>query len=246
MESVDLAFGRHPQYGIVARNIRDLPAGQWMLDRLDFRPVPGHSYLYALADHYRDGRAHTAQAIATLRKAGFAVDADAEFEPIERAGQPRQFSHHGPVAPDVAFAEHPQLGVVAAIDDGARLGGELLEQHGWQHNAELDIYTLPKSADRSEVLDHVMAATLAAQRADLLVAVHPELAQAVTHHRAAQAAIRRAGTQDSAALRSPVSDAALARSPAASVLPSTLTKPAPAADSPGRPVEPHSDISRSR
>ncbi|WP_269858005.1 hypothetical protein [Streptomyces sp. RPT161] len=244
MEPADLAFGRHPQYGIVARNTRDLPAGQWMLDRLDFRRVPDHPHLYALADHYRDGRAHTAQAIATLRKAGFAVDADVEFEPIEHAAQAEQFVHYEPVAPDVAFAEHPQLGVVAAIDDGARLGGELLEQHGWQHHPGLDIYTLPNNIDRLQALDHVAAAALAAQRADLLVAVHPELAQAVTHHRTAQATALHA--QHTPEQGSSISDSALARSPAVSALPGTPTTPAPAADSPARPVDPRRDVSRSR
>ncbi|GAA1890479.1 hypothetical protein [Streptantibioticus ferralitis] len=246
MEPADLTFGRHPQYGIVARNTRDLPAGQWILDRLDFRPVPGHPHLYALANHYRDGRAHTAQAIAMLRKAGFAVDADVEFEPIELAAHGQQFVHHEPVTPDVAFAEHPRLGVIAAIDDRARVGGELLEQHGWQHNAELDIYTLPNNTGHPQALDRVAAATLAAQRADLLVAVHPELAQAVTHHRAGQSAILRASTQHAPIQRFPDGDAAVARSPAVAALPGTPTTPAPAADSPAHPIDPSSHISRSR
>jgi hypothetical protein len=77
------------------------------------------------------------------------VDVDAAFDPSPTSGPAPARDRPPRVEPDVAFAEHPQLGVVAATADGASLGGQLLEEHGWRHNPSLDIYTLPITTDRS-------------------------------------------------------------------------------------------------
>lgn len=77
----DVAIGHHPDYGIVAANPQQLPASAWMLNRLEFQPVPGHPTLYALADQGRDGVDRTTRAVDLLRRSGYRVDADAAFEP---------------------------------------------------------------------------------------------------------------------------------------------------------------------
>ncbi|MEU3255754.1 hypothetical protein [Streptomyces sp. NPDC006997] len=171
----DIAVGRHPDFGIVAANPKQLAASTWMLKGFDFHPVPDHPNLYALANQQRDGQGRTTRAVALLRKAGYRVDVDAAFDPSPNSGPAPAPDRPPRVEPDIAFAEHPQLGVVAATADGSSaLGGRLiLEEHGWRHNPDLDIYTLPITTHRSEALDKVATATLAMHRADLQVAVQP-------------------------------------------------------------------------
>ncbi len=83
----DVVVGHHPDYGIVAANPKDLPASTWMLERLDFRPVPGELTLYALTDPQRDGADRAARAVTLLRNADLRVDVDAAFDPCSRLGR---------------------------------------------------------------------------------------------------------------------------------------------------------------
>ncbi|MDT0468347.1 hypothetical protein [Streptomyces gibsoniae] len=181
----DVAVGRHPDFGIVASNPKQLAASAWRLKGFDFHPVPDHPYLYALANQQRDGQGRATRAVALLRKAGYRVDVDAAFDSSLASGPAPARDRPPRVEPDVEFAEHPQLGVVAATADGcSALGGPLiLEEHGWRHNPSLDIYTLPITTDRSEALGKVATATLAMHRANLQVAVQPLLAQDVAARR---------------------------------------------------------------
>ncbi|SCD72706.1 hypothetical protein [Streptomyces sp. PpalLS-921] len=145
----DLAFGHHPVHGIVAANPKNLAASSWMLKGFDFHPVPDQPTLYALADQNRDGHGRTSRAIELLRKAGYQVDVDAALDPA-LAPDTEQVRDRGPLGePDVAFADHPQLGIVAALDDRASgLSGLALVEDGWRYDSSLDIYTLPATTDR--------------------------------------------------------------------------------------------------
>ncbi|MFB7666906.1 hypothetical protein ACFC1R_23650 [Kitasatospora sp. NPDC056138] len=236
LDTTDIAIGRHPKHGIVATNPRDLPASQWMLERLGFQPVPDHPQLYTLANQTAFGRERAAQAVGTLRSAGYTVATDAEFEP-DAPIRPRP--RHHLAEPDITFAEHPQLGVIAATADTAHAavrGVQMLEQHGWRHNAQLDLYTMPITIHRSEALGRVAQATMVMQRTDLLVAVEPRLAQDVaTRQASAPATNARQGLSTG---RVPVSAAALAASPAVAGLPGKTAVPVPAAASTSRPVDP--------
>ncbi|WP_329307133.1 hypothetical protein OG322_27550 [Streptomyces sp. NBC_01260] len=176
----DLAFGHHPLYGIVAANPKNLAASTWMLKGFDFHPVPDQPTLYALANQERDGQGRASRAVELLRKAGYRVDVDATLDPSV-ASDAAPARDRGPLGePDVAFAEHPQLGIVAAIDDRASgLTGLALVEHGWRHNPILDVYTLPATTGRGEALGTVADATLALHRSGVQVAVHPRLAQDV-------------------------------------------------------------------
>ncbi|WP_255306193.1 hypothetical protein [Streptomyces sp. Wb2n-11] len=176
----DLAFGHHSVYGIVAANPKNLAASAWMLERLDFHPLPSQPTLYALTDQNRDGQGRTTRAVALLRKSGYRVDVDAVFDP-SLAPDAAPVRDRVPLGePDVAFAEHPRLGIVAAIDDRASgLTGLALVEHGWRHNPRLDIYTLPATTSRDEALGKVAGATLSLHRSGVQVAVQPRLAQDV-------------------------------------------------------------------
>lgn len=147
----DVAVGRHPDFGIVASNPKHLAASAWMLKRFDFHPVPDHPNLYSLANQQRDGQDRATRAVALLRKAGYRVDVDATFDPSLASGPAPARDRPPRVEPDVAFAEHPQLGVVAATADASSApGGRLiLEEHGWRHNPSLDYPSPPTAARRS-------------------------------------------------------------------------------------------------
>ncbi|KND38332.1 hypothetical protein [Streptomyces acidiscabies] len=248
----DVAVGRHPEHGIVATNPKQLAASAWMLERLDFRPVPGSPTLYALADQHRDGPERATRAVALLRNADYRVDADAAFDPslVARPAPPRDQPPH--VEPDVAFGEHPQLGIVAATADGANAavwGGQILEHHGWRHDPRLDIYTLPAATDRGEALGKVAQATVMLHRADLQVAVQPHLADAVAERRAPAptAVARHEPNQNFTTRRMPVSAAALAASPARAGVPGKPPVPAPAGPAAAaNPVDPRIAFSRNR
>ncbi|MDH6703080.1 hypothetical protein ABZ682_39940 [Streptomyces griseoviridis] len=245
----DIAVGRHPDFGIVASSPKQLPARTWMLKGFDFHPVPAHPNLYALANQQHDGQDRATRAVALLRKAGYQVDVDTTFHPSLASGPAPARDRPPRVEPDVAFAEHPQLGVVAATADGAPLSGQLLEEHGWRHNPSLDIYTLPITTDRSQALGKVTTATLAMHRADLQVAVQPLLAQDVAGHRSAAptAAARHERSQRFTTHKFLISAAALAASPARADLPGKAPGATPAASSQAaRPVDPHITFSRHR
>ncbi|ANZ14836.1 hypothetical protein O1L44_02500 [Streptomyces noursei] len=247
----DVAVGRHPNFGIVAANPKQLAASTWMLKGLDFHQVPGHPTLYALANQQRDGQGRATRAVELLRKTGYRVDVDSAFDPSLASGPAPARDRPPRVEPDVAFAEHPQLGVVAATaDTSSALGGRLiLEEHGWRHNPSLDIYTLPITTDRSEALGKVANTTLSMHRSDLQVAMQPALAQDVAGRRppAPTTATRHEHRQGFTTHKSPNSAAALAASPARAGLPGKAPVPAPAASVPAtRPVDPRIAFSRNR
>ncbi|WP_432075776.1 hypothetical protein [Streptomyces wuyuanensis] len=242
----DVTVGRHPDYGIVAANPKNLAAGTWMLERLDFRPVLGEPTLYALTDQQRDGQGRATRAVALLRNAGFRVNTDAVFNPslVPDAGPVPSRAPHA--EPDVAFAEHPRLGIVAAIDSRASgLTGLALVEHGWRHDRRLDIYTLP-GASRDEALGKVADATLALHRSGVQVAVQPRLAQDVAaRHRPAPTSSR--DRIQSAGRSSPIVAAALTASPALANLPGKAPASAPATSvAAARPVDPRIAFTRDR
>jgi hypothetical protein len=221
-----------------------------MLRGFDFHPVPGHPRLYVLADQQHDGRGRATRAVDLLRRANYQVQADAEFDPPPPSPKPTPstaISRH--VEPDVAFAEHPRLGIVAATADGAVLGGQLLEEHGWRRNPDLDIYTLTTATSRSEALGKLAQATAAMHRADLHVAVQPALADDVTARRPPSPT--RSGprglSQSAAARRFPtLKAAALARTSRLGTAPNVPIR-APVASAPAtRPADPRPPLSPSR
>ncbi|MFF9784162.1 hypothetical protein [Streptomyces nigrescens] len=246
----DVAFGRHPDYCIVAANPKHLAASAWMLKGFDFHPVPDHPTLYALADQSRDGQGRATRAVALLRKAGYQVDVDAAFDPSLAAKAAPARDRPARIEPDVAFAEHPQLGIVAATDDrSSTLGGRLLEEHGWRHDPALDIYTLPITIDRSDALEKVANATVSMHRSGLQVAAQPALAQdAATRRRPTSATAANHGRDQGFTARvAPISAAALATSPARAGLPGTAPVASPATSAAAaRPVDPRIAFSRTR
>lgn len=245
----DIAIGHHPEYGITAANPQHLPASQWMLGRLDFHPIPGHPTLYALTDQDREGQDRATRAVSFLRRAGYRVDADAAFEPPTDSRPAPEHTRPARTEPDVAFAEHLQLGIVAATADDATLGGRLLEEHGWRHNPLLDIYTLPITTNRSEALGKAARATLAMQRTGLQVAVQPLLAQDIAARRppAPTTAARNERGQGFIVGTSRVGTAALGAGPARAGLPGKPQLPAPGIPAPAvRPVDPRIAFSRNR
>ncbi|MFE7216344.1 hypothetical protein ACFU93_42145 [Streptomyces sp. NPDC057611] len=247
----DVAVGRHPDFGIVASNPKHLAASAWMLKGFDFHPVPDHPNLYTLANQQSDGQGRATRTVALLRKAGYRVDVDAAFAPSLASGPAPAHDRPPRVEPDVAFAEHPQLGVVAATADGSSAldGRLLLEEHGWRHNPSLDIYTLPITTDRNEALGKVATATLAMHRSDLQVAVQPLLAQDVAARLspAPTTAARHQRSQGFTTHKFPISTAALAASSARAGLPGQAPVAAPATSGPAaRPVDPRIAFSRNR
>ncbi|WP_261992875.1 hypothetical protein [Streptomyces sp. adm13(2018)] len=243
----DVTVGRHPDYGIVAANPKNLAAGTWMLERLDFRPVLGEPTLYALTDQQRDGQGRATRAVALLRNAGFRVDADAVFNPSLVPGAKPVPARAPHAEPDVAFAEHPRLGVVAAIDNRASgLTGLALVEHGWRHDQRLDIYTLPAATSRNESLGKVADATLALHRSGVQVAVQPRLVQDVAaRHRPGPTSSR--DRIQGAGRSSPIVAAALATSPALASVPGKTPASAPATSvAAARPVDPRIAFTRDR
>ncbi|WP_019065424.1 hypothetical protein [Streptomyces prunicolor] len=247
----DIAVGHHPDHGIVAANPKQLAASTWMLKRLDFHPVPGQPTLYALADQQRDGQGRATRAVALLQKTGYQVDVDAAFDPAPTSGTAPAHDRHPRTEPDVAFAEHPQLGIVAATrDHSSELGGPLiLEEHGWRHHPTLDIYTLPVTTDHDEALGKVANATLSMHRSDLQVAIQPRLAQDVAARRppAPVTAARHKHSRSITTGKFPISAVALAASPARAGLPDRATLPAPVVSAAeAQPGDPRIAFSRNR
>ncbi|MGW1334555.1 hypothetical protein ACWD7B_09770 [Streptomyces rubiginosohelvolus] len=246
----DVAFGHHPHHGIVAANPKQLVSTAWMLARFDFHPLPDQPTLYALADQQRDGPGRTSRAVALLREAGYQVDVDAAFDP-SLASRVNPARERAPRAdPEVAFAEHPRLGIVAATSDHASaLGGRLiLEENGWRLNPNLDIYTLPVTAARTESLRKVASATVAMQRSGLQVAVQPRLAHdAALHRTSAPTSAERLLPGQGVTPNKSRNAAALAASPARSDLRDKAPVPAPAASvASDRPADPRIAFSRNR
>src|SRR5690242_14141929 len=139
----DVDISRHPDFGIIATTPQHLAASAWMLKGFGFHPVPEHPALYALTDQHRDGQERATHAVDLLRKAGYRVEADPALDPSPTTGPAPARDRPPHIEPDVTFAEHPRLGMVAATADDASPGGRILGEHGWRHNPSLDIYTLP-------------------------------------------------------------------------------------------------------
>lgn len=188
----DIAVGRHPDYGIVATSPKHLAAGTWMLKALAFHPVPDQPTLYALANQLQDGQGRATRAVALLRRAGYEVDVDATFDPSLASGATLACDRAPLVGPDVAFADIPQLGIVAATgpQSSEPAGRFILEEHGWRQDPRLGIYTLPTPVDRGEALEKVARATVSLHRSDLQVAVQPRLAADATAHLPSAPAVR--------------------------------------------------------
>lgn len=240
----DIALGHHPDHGIVAANPKHLASGAWLLEGFGFHPVPGEPTLYALTAQQDDGHSRATQTVALLRKAGYQVHTDAAFEPTLATNADAVSGQSLLMEPDVAFAEHEQLGIVAAIDDRpSALGGvPILEEHGWRHSPPLDIYLLPAATDHGVALEKVASATLSMHRSALHVAVDPRLAQDVMarHHPAPDAT---SAHGQGPVQTSPTS--AVARTASPSRAGTAATTPAPAAAA-SRPVDPRIAFSRNR
>ncbi|MGC4998477.1 hypothetical protein [Streptomyces sp. DT195] len=245
----DLAFGHHPNYGIVAANPKNLAASTWMLERLDFHPVPDQPTLYALAHQERDGQGRTTRAVELLRKSGYQVDVDAAFSPSLAPDAARVRGQVPLGKPEVAFAEHPQLGFIAAINDRASgPTGLALLQRGWQYDPSLDIYALPATTGRSAALGKVADAALALHLSGVPVVVHSHLARDVAaRSRPAPVAVVSRERGQSTPRASPISAAALATSPARGGLTGEAPIPTPIAPAAAvRPADPRIAFSRDR
>ncbi|MGW9421741.1 hypothetical protein ACWGSU_10220 [Streptomyces koyangensis] len=241
----DLSFGRHPVHGIVAADPK-LAASNWVLKGFDFHPVPGQATLYALADQEQDGARRTTRAVELLRKSGYQVDVDPALALASDAGAGPAPGRVPFGAPDVAFAEHPPFGIIAAVDDRASGSAELaLAGNGWDLHPSLDVYTLPAATSREMALEKVANVTVGLQRSGVQVAMQPRLAQDVAerHHPASDPAEPRERHQ-SAPRASSISAAALAASPARAGLQEKAPVSAPTAAV--RPVDPRIAFSRDR
>ncbi|MET8539909.1 hypothetical protein ABZW03_04525 [Kitasatospora sp. NPDC004799] len=211
----DVAIGHHPNHGIVASLPTHSPAAQWMLERLDFQRLPGHPTLYTLTDQHREAPERAAWAAKLLTGAGYRVDTDMALAPVNtgrqertqaRAAAPEPTPSHQPdTGPDVAIAEHPALGIVAAVDsDHPFSPGIFLETDGWRHHRDLDVY-FPPAGTRAESLDVVAHTVRGLRRGNFQVGLEPGLAAEVAAHRAE---VRQAFTThkfrvDEAALKAP-------------------------------------------
>ncbi|MER7772372.1 hypothetical protein [Kitasatospora sp. NPDC096140] len=226
----DVAIGHHPSHGIVASLPTQSPAAEWMLERLDFQRLPGNPKLFTLTDQHREAPERAAWAAKLLTGAGYRVDTDMTLaaEPANskhRAGA-RQTDAQLEVSeprtpapsagPDVAIAEHPGLGIVAAVNDDLPFNpGIFLDTDGWRHHRELDVY-LPPAGTRAESLDVVAHTVMGLRRGNFQVALQPQLAEDVAAHRTA---VRQAFTThkfrvDEAALKAPATvSTAIAASP---------------------------------
>ena len=247
----DVAVGHHPDYGIVAANPKQLAASTWMLKRLDFHPVPGHSTLYALADQHRDGQGRATRAVALLQKSGYQVEADTAFDP-SLASEPPAARHQPPCAePDIAFAEHPQLGIVASAGHhfSATAGRLAVLDEGWRHDPTAGVYTLPATIGRTEALKKVADVTSSMYRSGLRAVAEPHLARDLAPYwqpSSAPAAPCEHG-QGPTTVEFPISMAALTTSPARDGLADKAPGPAPAtAAAAARLVDPRIAFSRNR
>lgn len=237
----DLAFGYHPDHGIVAANPKKVATSSWMLERLDFRPVPEQPTLYALFDQHEDGAGRAARAVTLLRRTGYHVEVDAALDPALGTGPDRFKRLRSGGAPDVTFAEHPRLGVVAATGEHASgIGSLVLEEHGWRLDPILNVYTPPVTANHGEALAKVALTTATMHLSNIRVVVHPGLAQAVL----ARGGARDDTNQTRDAPRPSISAVALAASPSRASHPRKPPPDAPAAAI--RPVDPRIAFSRER
>ncbi|MFF2078573.1 hypothetical protein ACFVXG_27935 [Kitasatospora sp. NPDC058162] len=211
----DVAIGHHPSHGIVASLPTQSPAAEWMLQRLDFQRLPGNPKLFTLTDQHREAPERAAWAAKLLTGAGYHVDTDMALAPVNTGTQEQTQartaaaeptpSHQPDAGPDVAFAEHPSLGIVAAVNDDLPFNpGIFLETDGWRRHRDLDVY-FPPAGTRAESLDVVAHTVKGLRRGNFQVALEPRLAEDVAAHRAEvrQAFTTRKFRVDEAALKGP-------------------------------------------
>ncbi|MFF2954099.1 hypothetical protein ACFVVU_22500 [Kitasatospora sp. NPDC057965] len=190
----DVAVGHHPDHGIVAALPTQSASAQWMLERLEFQRVPDHPSLYALTDQHRQAHERATWAVKLLNGAGYRVDTDMSLAPANVGRQER--AHTRPTAvepeharapdtgPDVAFAEHPVLGIVAAVGNHYPFSpGIFLDTDGWRHHRDLDVYLPPPASSRTESLDIVARAVVGLRHGSFQVAMEPQLARDVAARR---------------------------------------------------------------
>lgn len=171
-------IGRHPEYGIVATNPTQHHVVDWYFERCNFSRVPGHPFLYAFDGPPGTEMTRTQAMVGLMRRAGFAVETDLTLPPssAERPARGNDFD------PDVAFADDPQLGLVAATAStplDPNRGDDTLLAHGWLHETALDVYTLPTHLDRPAALAALTETVRDLHGRGRVVAVQPELAAAV-------------------------------------------------------------------
>lgn len=255
----DLTIGRHPQYGIVAVASGPFAGTAWMLDGFDFHPVPGHQGMFVLANQHHEPNARATHAVDLLRHAGYHVHADLALDPDISLPAPNSRATAAPPdlprrpadrAPDVAFAEHPLLGVVAATTDDAPSAAraeQILDGHGFRYRAAWDVYDLPHDLGREDTLRIVAQTAPAMNRAGLDVAVQPDFAAQITTRSApAPTDPAHRESRDTVSGTFPaLNAAALTAGPTRTGLP--RTKPAPVSvATPARPTGPRTAPSRAR
>lgn len=170
----DVVVGRHPDHGVVAANPSQHHVVDWYLEHLGFRPAPDDPGLHVLDCPPAEAITRTADAVGLMRRAGLTVHTDLALEPF--APDPVRATE-----PEVAFAEHPRHGIIAAISDtGSALdrGAEILLAAGWRYQPDLDVYTLPARLERHAALAVLSDSVRALGQRGHLVAVHPRLASA--------------------------------------------------------------------
>ncbi|MGM0358461.1 hypothetical protein ACNFRX_00425 [Streptomyces griseoaurantiacus] len=169
-----VVIGRHPDHGIVATNPTQHHVVDWYFARCNFSRVPGHPFLYAFDGPPGTETTRTQAMVGLMRRAGFTVETDLTMPPSEPA-------QGAGITPDVAFAEHPQLGLVAATastHEEPDRGDGILRAHGWLHQTALDIYTLPAQLDSPTTLATLANTVQALHSEGRVVAVQPELVTA--------------------------------------------------------------------
>jgi len=213
----DVVLGRHPDHGIVATNPTQHHVADWYLDRLGFQRIPDRPSLYALQAPPAEATQRAAEAVRLMEQAGLSVHTDLSI--------PSRSSD-----PDVAIADHPRLGVVAATSTpwpALTPSDYSLRALGWQYQPSLDIYTLPA---RLDALTTVAGTVRTLHESGHTVAVQPALAEAVArrsaHPSAAAHRPRHPPMNSVAVAHSPASSAA-SRKPAGRTAPAVLPSPAP-------------------
>ncbi|WP_030458451.1 hypothetical protein [Kitasatospora sp. NRRL B-11411] len=97
----DVAIGRHPRLGIVARNLSDSQEARLAFAEAGFVRTDPRSDLYALDEPEFEGEQRATSALRTLRDKGLRVAAELDFEPLD-----------GPYVPTDPFATR----LIAAMD----------------------------------------------------------------------------------------------------------------------------------
>ncbi|MEY9961778.1 hypothetical protein [Streptacidiphilus sp. MAP5-52] len=127
---------------------------------------------------------------------GDAGDVTALLAALDQVLDQHALPPRSPAEPDVAIADHPFHGVLAATSDPDRGALAILATHSWQPVPRFDVYRQRPGTGRTEALQRVAATVTALQRAGFTVAVAPALAREA-------AARRRLDPTNSSALSPP-------------------------------------------